>query len=71
MAYAASPSNLFCCFHAKYAAVLEFWLAQEGSDYGDGVDHAENQARVHASVLEALLRFWIMPRDVCVGPFPQ
>jgi len=22
--------------------VLEFWLAQEGSDYGDGVDHAED-----------------------------
>jgi len=41
--------------------VLEFWPAKESSDYRDGVDHAENKARVYASVLEAL------PSEPAVG----
>jgi hypothetical protein len=34
--------------------VSEFCLAQEASDYRDGVDYAENQARVYTSVPKAL-----------------
>src|SRR4030066_1702781 len=38
------------------SAILEFWHAQDGGDYDDGVDHREDQARVYASVPEALPR---------------
>jgi len=37
-------------------AVLEFRLAQEGSDYDGGVDHAEHKACVYASVAKTLPR---------------
>ena len=49
-----SPSSWLLC-KVRYA-VPEFWPAHENSCYSDGVDYAEHEARVYASVPEALPR---------------